>query len=107
MVDHFFSGRVKLECKVIHYLDVGSHTLVVGEIIETYLFEDYLTNGKVDPGKIDPLIYNPWYSQISSLGHFQKCVIYYHQVVNVYTMKWSRFPHPCDNSENFNHEKQN
>ena len=48
MVDHFFSGRVKLECKVIHYLDVGSHTLVVGEIIETYLFEDYLTNGKVD-----------------------------------------------------------
>ena len=48
---------LNLECKVLHYLDVGSHTLVVGEIIETYLSEDCLTDGKADPGKIDPLIF--------------------------------------------------
>ena len=48
---------VNLECKAIHYLDPGSHTLVVGEIIETYITEDCLTDGKTDPRKIDPLIY--------------------------------------------------
>ena len=48
---------LNLESKVIHYLDLGSHTLVVGEIIETYLSEDCLTDGKTDPEKIDPLIY--------------------------------------------------
>jgi flavin reductase (DIM6/NTAB) family NADH-FMN oxidoreductase RutF len=48
---------LNLECKVIHYLDLGSHTLVVGEIIETYLSEDCLTDGKADPAKIDPLIF--------------------------------------------------
>jgi len=48
---------LNLEYKDIYYLDLGSHTLVVGEIIETYLAEDCLTNGKADPGKIDPLIF--------------------------------------------------
>ncbi len=48
---------VNLECKAIHYLDLGSHILVVGEIIETYITEGCLTDGKADPGKIDPLIY--------------------------------------------------
>ena len=48
---------VNLECKAIHYLDLGSHTLVVGEIIETYITEGCLTDGKADPRKIDPLIY--------------------------------------------------
>lgn len=48
---------VNLECKAIHYLDLGSHTLVVGEIIETYITQECLTDGKPDPVKIDPLIY--------------------------------------------------
>jgi len=34
---------VNLECKAIHSLDLGSHTLVVGEIIETFITEDCLT----------------------------------------------------------------
>jgi len=59
---------LNLECKVIHYLNVGSHTLVVGEIIETYLSEDCLTDGKVDPGKIDPLIYSPDATKYHRLG---------------------------------------
>ena len=56
------------ECKVLHYLDVGSHTLVVGEIIETYISEDCLTNGKADPAKIDPLIYIPTTVKYHRLG---------------------------------------
>ena len=59
---------LNLECKVIHYLDVGSHTLVVGEIIETYISEDCLTEGKADPEKIDPLIFTPGTIKYHRLG---------------------------------------
>jgi len=59
---------VNLECKAIHYLDLGSHTLVVGEIIETYITEDCLTDGKTDPGKIDPLIYLTGITKYHRLG---------------------------------------
>jgi len=59
---------VNLECKAIHYLDLGSHTLVVGEIIETYISEDCLTDGKADPVKIDPLIYTPGTMKYHRLG---------------------------------------
>jgi len=59
---------VNLECKVIHYLDLGSHSLVVGEIIETYITEECLTDGKADPVKIDPLIYIPGTIKYHRLG---------------------------------------
>ena len=48
---------VNLECKAVHYLDLESHNLVVGEIVETYMAESCLTDEKADPMKIDPLIY--------------------------------------------------
>ena len=48
---------VNLECKLINSLDVGSHMLVVGEIIDTFINEDCLVEGKPDPKRIDPLIY--------------------------------------------------
>jgi flavin reductase (DIM6/NTAB) family NADH-FMN oxidoreductase RutF len=48
---------VNLECKVIHLLDLGSHTLVVGEIKETFIAEGCLTDGKPDAQKIDPLAF--------------------------------------------------
>ena len=48
---------VNLECKVIQSLDLGSHSLVVGEILETHVNGDCLTDGKPDPEKIDPLVY--------------------------------------------------
>jgi len=48
---------VSLECKVLHALDLGSHVLFVGEIVESYVREDCMTEGKPDPVKIDPLIY--------------------------------------------------
>lgn len=48
---------INLECKALHYLDMSSHILIVGEIVETYVSEFCLTDGKVDPEKIDPPVY--------------------------------------------------
>ncbi|MBM3956635.1 MAG: flavin reductase family protein [Gemmatimonadetes bacterium] len=48
---------VNLECRVAHALDLGSHTLFIGEIVETYISEECTTDGKADVDKIEPLIY--------------------------------------------------
>ena len=48
---------VNLECKVVHILDLGSHSLVVGSIQETHVSENCLTNGEPDIRKIRPLTY--------------------------------------------------
>jgi len=48
---------VNLECKVMHILDLGSHSLVVGRIKETYISETCATDGKPDFNKIKPLTY--------------------------------------------------
>ena len=48
---------VNLECKVVHILDLGSHYLVIGEIIETHVSEDCLTDGDPDVRKIQPIAY--------------------------------------------------
>ena len=59
---------INLECKLTHSLDLGSHSLVVGEIIETHVDEDCLTDGKPDPEKIDPLIFLPAVQRYGKLG---------------------------------------
>jgi len=59
---------VNLECKVIHSLDLGSHVLFVGEIVETYVNEDCLTDEKPDPVKIDPLTYTTVTQEYRRLG---------------------------------------
>jgi len=48
---------VNLECKVVHILTLGSHTLVIGQIEEVHVSEDCMTDGEPDPAKIDPLMY--------------------------------------------------
>ena len=59
---------VKHECKVIHTLDLKSHVLFVGEIMETYMNADCLTDGKPDTVKIDPLIYSTGTQRYHRLG---------------------------------------
>lgn len=59
---------VNLECKVMHILDLGSHSLVVGRIEETYVSENCLTEGKPDVDKIKPLIYTAESRQYHALG---------------------------------------
>jgi len=61
---------LNLECKVIHYLDLGSHTLVIGEIAETYIADDCITDGKPDPRKIDSLVYSPGTRGYYRIGEF-------------------------------------
>ncbi len=50
---------VNLECKVVQMLELGTHSLVIGEIEEAYISESCLTDGKPDVDKIKPLIYIP------------------------------------------------
>ncbi len=59
---------LNLECKVIHTIEVGSHTVFIGEIIETHSDEDCLTNGKPDIIKIDPIIYATGTRQYHRVG---------------------------------------
>ena len=40
-------------------MGLGSHSLVVGEIKETFIAEGCLTDGKADAQKIDPLVFTP------------------------------------------------
>ncbi len=48
---------VNLECKVVHILELGSHSLFIGKIEETHVSETCLTDGKPDVTKIKPFIY--------------------------------------------------
>ena len=50
---------VNMECDVLQMLNVGSHSLIVGKIVETHVSEDCLTAGRPDVEKIRPIIYNP------------------------------------------------
>jgi flavin reductase (DIM6/NTAB) family NADH-FMN oxidoreductase RutF len=48
---------VNLECKVDRILELGSHNLVIGRVMETHFSDDCLTGGKPDAAKINPIIY--------------------------------------------------
>ncbi len=50
---------INLECEVLHFLNLGSHVLVVGKVVETYFSEDCLTDGKPDINKVRPFIFAP------------------------------------------------
>ena len=48
---------INLECKVMHALELGSHSLFVGKIEETHISENCLTDGKLDINKIKPFAF--------------------------------------------------
>ena len=45
------------ECKVMHILNLGSHSLIIGRIEETHISENCLTDGKPDVNKIRPFVF--------------------------------------------------
>jgi len=49
---------VNMECRLLHTLELGSHTMFVGKIEETYVSEDCLTDGSLDFSKSKPLVYS-------------------------------------------------
>jgi flavin reductase (DIM6/NTAB) family NADH-FMN oxidoreductase RutF len=50
---------INLECEVSHLLNLGSHILVIGKVIETYFSEDCLTDDKPDIKKVKPFAFGP------------------------------------------------
>jgi flavin reductase (DIM6/NTAB) family NADH-FMN oxidoreductase RutF len=50
---------INLECEVRHILNMGSHALVIGEVMETHVSEDCLTEGKPDISKVKPFTFIP------------------------------------------------
>jgi len=62
---------INLECKVMHILDLGSHSLFLGRVEETHISESCLTDGKPDVSKIKPIVYStPTDLQYYALGEF-------------------------------------
>ena len=46
------------ECRVLHILNTGSHSFVVGQIEGSYVSEDCVSGDKPDAEKIRPMIFN-------------------------------------------------
>jgi flavin reductase (DIM6/NTAB) family NADH-FMN oxidoreductase RutF len=44
-------------CEVVQILNLGSHELIIGKIIETHVSTECLTDGRPDARKINPLMY--------------------------------------------------
>jgi flavin reductase (DIM6/NTAB) family NADH-FMN oxidoreductase RutF len=60
-----------LECKLIHTLEVGLHTLFIGEIMDVKAEESVLgDDGKTDIEKIKPMIFSPEKPSYYSLGSY-------------------------------------
>ena len=57
--------------RVLHILELGSHSLIIGRVEETYILESCLTDGNPDIVKINPFIYTglPTY-QYYTIGEF-------------------------------------
>ena len=49
---------LNLECRVIHLLNLGSHTFVIGHVEGSFISEDCVTDGKPDAEKIRPMIFD-------------------------------------------------
>ena len=60
-----------LECKVIHFHEIGSHTHFIGEILDVKIEEDMLNEeGKADMEKIRPFVFSPGVGRYHSIGNF-------------------------------------
>lgn len=48
-----------IECKVIHIVEPGLHTMFVGEILDVKVDEAAMRDGKPDPLAVKPIVYAP------------------------------------------------
>jgi flavin reductase (DIM6/NTAB) family NADH-FMN oxidoreductase RutF len=64
-------------CEVIQILNLGSHELIVGKIVESHISEECLTNGKPDFAKVKPFLFAnlEYYGIGEPLGKAFKCGI--------------------------------
>jgi flavin reductase (DIM6/NTAB) family NADH-FMN oxidoreductase RutF len=54
MIDEF---PVNIECVLRNTLELGSHSLYVGEIVDVHVSDDCMTEGMPDVNKIDPIVF--------------------------------------------------
>jgi flavin reductase (DIM6/NTAB) family NADH-FMN oxidoreductase RutF len=58
-----------LECRLLHTLEIGLHTLFVGEIVDVKADEDVLdSRGQPDPETVRPFVYLPEVQRYHGLG---------------------------------------
>ncbi len=64
-------------CEVVQILNLGSHELIVGRIVETHVSEECLTDGRPDPAKVNPFLFAGWgYYRVGEyLGDAFRCGI--------------------------------
>ena len=62
---------INLECRVVHVLNLGSHSLIISQIEESHVSADCLTDGKVDFKKLDPFVYDREGRQYITLGKIE------------------------------------
>ena len=48
---------INIECEVLQIVPLGDHSLVIGQIIESYITDDCFTGGTPDIRKINPLCF--------------------------------------------------
>lgn len=59
---------VVMECKLLQHVELGLHTLFIGEIVDVKVAADCLTDQAPDTKKIDPLAYIPGDATYYTLG---------------------------------------
>ncbi|MFC1915498.1 flavin reductase family protein [Chloroflexota bacterium] len=59
---------VNHECKVVHILNLGSHSFVIGQVEGTHVTGSCLTDSKPDVNKIKPLIFDSVSDKYSAFG---------------------------------------
>ena len=59
---------VNFECRMTHALELGSHTLFIGQIIETHVSNDCFDGKKIITDMVNPLIFTASTRQYHSLG---------------------------------------
>jgi len=59
---------INVECKVVHILDLGTHSLVIGRVEETHISEGCLTDGELDGDKVNTIVYTTQGRQYLAFG---------------------------------------
>ena len=50
---------INMECEVLHIINMGSHALVIGEVVEVHFTEECMTDSRPDIEKVRPFIFGP------------------------------------------------
>ncbi len=64
-------------CEVVQILNLGSHELIVGRIVESFVSEECMTDGRPDPAKVNPFMFAGfgYYGVGQHLGNAFRCGI--------------------------------